>query len=440
VANEVVTVPDLGGAETVDVIEISVAPGDMVELEQSLLVLESDKATMEIPSPFCGKVLNLLVAEGDAVSEGSALMELEVQRESAAATVGETATPPESDREQELKPKPVPPSPEPAKAPVIERTPEPPPPAALQKTPTDKVSLYAGPAARQLARKLGVDLTKVTGSGPKGRVLKEDIHQYVKNLVSGTAPASATKSAFAAPPIPDIDFAKFGAIEDIKLSKIARLTASNMARNWQNVPHVTQFDDADISEVEAFRYSLKAEAERRGSKLTPLPFLLMACAHGLKANPVLNRSWHSSGEKVIQKHFIHIGLAVDSPRGLLVPVIRNVDQKGLWDLADEVSGLVTKAREGTLTTDEMQGGCFTISSLGALGGTGFTPIVNSPESAILAVSKTTTKPLWDGENFVPRKMLPLGLSYDHRLVNGADAGRFLTYVVEVLGDMRRLLL
>ncbi len=260
----------------------------------------------------------------------------------------------------------------------------------------------------------------------------------LKTVGAAPAPAAAAGGGIAA--VPDIDFSKFGPVEDVPLSKVARLTASNMARNWLNAPMVTQFDDADITELEAFRKELKAEGEKRDIKMTPIPFLLKACAKALAENPVINRSWHSSGGKVIQKHYYHIGMAVDTPRGLVVPVIRDVDKKGLWELAEEAGVMAAKARDGKLSAADMQGGCFSISSLGAIGGRGFTPIVNSPEAGILGISKASIQPVWNGAEFEPRQMLPLGFTYDHRVVNGADAGRFMTYLVALLGDIRRLLL
>ena len=297
-----------------------------------------------------------------------------------------------------------------------------------------------------MARELGVDLHNVTGSGPRGRILKEDLQGYLKNAVataeSGRAAGGGAVTGLSSgiPAVPDVDFKKFGEIEMIPLKKIHKLTAANMQRSWLNVPHVTQFDEADITDLEDFRSSLKPEAEKRGTRLTPLPFMLKACAHALLANPEFNRSITSDGENFIQKKYIHIGVAVDTPRGLVVPVIRDVDTKGLWQLAIELSDLASKARDGKLTPAEMQGGCFTISSLGAIGGNGFTPIVNTPEVGILGVSKSQIKPVWNGSEFLPRMMLPLSVSYDHRVVNGADCGRFFTFLVKELGDTRRLAL
>ena len=304
--------------------------------------------------------------------------------------------------------------------------------------PTSASDVYAGPAVRKLAREMGIDLLRVAGSGPRGRVQKDDVKRFVKELMEGGAPGLVAGSGI--PPIPPFDAAEFGEVDLQPLTKLHKLTAANMQRNWLNIPHVTQFDDADITDLEAFRTSLKGEAEKRGVKLTPLPFLLKACALALKANPKFNASLHSDGEQIVYKKYVHIGIAVDTPVGLVVPVIRDVDKKSIWELAAESAELAAKARDRKLKPAEMQGGCFSISSLGNIGGLGFTPIINAPEVAILAVSRLTVKPHWDGQQFVPRKMLPLSLSYDHRAVNGADAGRFFTQLNEVLADIRRLLL
>jgi pyruvate dehydrogenase E2 component (dihydrolipoamide acetyltransferase) len=294
---------------------------------------------------------------------------------------------------------------------------------------------------RHFARELGVNLANISGTGTKGRIQKEDVEAYVKkalkNLETG---AAAPTVGGGIPPIPDQDFSQFGSVEEISLSKIDRVTATHMARTWLNVPAVTQFDDADITDMEDFRKSLKGEADKRGVKLTPVAFLMLACARVIRNNPVINRSWHSSGDKIIQKHYMHIGLAVDTPRGLLVPVIRDVDKKGLFDIAVDIAEMAEKARAGKLSATEMQGGCFSITSLGAIGGRGFTPIVNAPEAAILGVSKASIQPVWNGNEFVPRQMLPLSLSYDHKLINGAVAGKFMTELVNALADIRRLML
>lgn len=420
---QVVTVPDLGGASDVECIEVCVAVGDDVSEEQSLIVLETDKASMEVPSPFAGKVVSVAVKTGGTVNVGDVILELEV--------AGQAAAPQQT---------------APAAAPAPAATPAAPAPAYEPKTETQPRSevvekhgdVYAGPAVRMLARELGIDLHQVSGTGPRGRISKDDLHGFIKARLAAPAPVANTGSGI--PPVPAVDFSKFGPVREEKMSKLNRLTAENMSRNWLNVPHVTQFDDADITELEAFRTSMKAEAEKQGVKLTPLPFLLKACAAALRANPKFNASLGADGETIVYKDYVHIGVAVDTPAGLVVPVIRDVDQKSIYQLAAETAELGQKAKDRKLTAAEMQGGCFTISSLGGIGGTGFTPIVNSPEVAILGVSKLDIKPVWNGSEFVPRKMLPLSLSYDHRAINGGDAGRFFTQLGAYLADIRRLVL
>jgi len=310
--------------------------------------------------------------------------------------------------------------------------------------PRDGKLVHAGPAVRMLARELGVDLGLVTPSGPKDRVLKEDVHAYVKQVMSGQAktPAAAPPAAAGGgiPPIPDQDFSQFGEVEEKPMGRLMKMGATNLHRSWVNLPHVTQFDEADITELEAFRKSMKAEAEAQGAKLTPLPFLIKACAFALRKYPQFNVSLKSDGETVVHKQYVHIGIAVDTPDGLMVPVIRNADRKSLIELAKESVELAKKAQSKKLKREEMTGGCFTISSLGSIGGTAFTPIVNAPEVAILGISKAQMKPVWDGQAFQPRLMMPLCLSYDHRAVNGADAARFTAFLGQVLTDIRRLLL
>lgn len=425
---QTVTVPDLGGASNVECIEVCVAVGDEVSEEQSLIVLETDKASMEIPAPFAGKVVSVAVKTGSTVNVGDVILELEVAGAAASAPVAAPAQAP---------------APAPAPAPVA----APAPSAAFEpKTATQPRSevvakqgdVYAGPAVRMLARELGVDLHLVNGTGPRGRISKDDLHGYIKARLAEPAPVANVGSGI--PAVPAVDFSKFGPVREEKMSKLHRLTAENMSRNWLNVPHVTQFDDADITELEDFRASVKAEAEKQGVKLTPLPFLLKACAAALRANPKFNASLGADGETIVYKDYVHIGIAVDTPAGLVVPVLRDVDKKSIYQLAAETAELGQKAKDRKLTAAEMQGGCFTISSLGGIGGTGFTPIVNSPEVAILGVSKLDIKPVWNGKEFVPRKMLPLSLSYDHRAINGSDAGRFFTQLSAYLADIRRLVL
>jgi pyruvate dehydrogenase E2 component (dihydrolipoamide acetyltransferase) len=427
-ADVTLSVPDIGGAEGVEVIEISVKVGDEVAKGDSLIVLETDKASMEIPAETAGKILSIAVKIGDKVSQGAAIAVV-------ASAGGATAPAPAVSAPA---PAAAPAKAEAASTPVAAAAPAPKAEAVDEVVQTGDV--YAGPAVRKLARQLGVDLGKVTGTGPRSRLLKDDVRSYVKPIVQA-AQSGASFGGSGVPALPVIDYSKFGEIEIVKMSKIKKLTADAMTRSWLNVPRITQFDDADITDLEAFRNSMKAEAEKRGSKLTPLPFIVKAVAAALVAEASFNVSVHQDGESIVHKKFVHIGIAVDTPNGLLVPVVRNADKKGLWELADEINVLAKKARDGKLTPAEMQGGCFTISSLGAMGGNGFTPMVSAPtEVGILGVSRAQMKPVWNGKEFIPRNMLPLSLSYDHRAVNGADAGRFMTYLVAVIGDLRRLLL
>ena len=421
-------IPDIGG-DSAEVIEVCVAEGDRVEEGDSLVVLESDKASMEVPSPASGKILTLLIKEGDTASEGVPLIEMAVS--GAAAQVAPA-------------PKEEAPLPTPA-ADAKEKITEPqqvtekhqPVTGMTENRPTGDV--YAGPAVRKLAREIGVDLATVPGSGPRGRIQKSDVKTFIKDALANKRVGQATGGA-GIPQVPEIDFAQFGPVRMEKMSKLHKVTAANMHRSWLNVPHVTAFDDVDITDLEDFRKSLKAEAERAGVKVTPLPFLMKACAKALMAHPKMNSSLHADGEQLVFKDYVHIGMAVDTPAGLMVPVVRDVDKKSIFELAQETAELAQKAKERKLKPAEMQGGTFTISSLGAMGGTGFTPIVNTPEVAILGVSKLSVKPQWDGETFQPRKMLPLSLSYDHRVVNGADAGRFFVFLNSILQDYRRLAL
>lgn len=419
-----VQVPDIGSDDPVELIEISVAVGDQVAEGDSLVALESDKASMEVPAPFAGEVLKVLVTEGASIKQGDDLLVLRTAAASAAApemAALEMATPEVATTAQPAK-----------AAEAVE-------PTVSNDSAVDNKSAYAGPAVRKLAREFGLDLGKLSGTGPRGRIMKEDLHAFAQKSLKGNLSVAATGGA-GIPPVPEVDFSAFGEIETDSLSKMARLTAANMQRSWLNVPHVTQFDDADISDLEVFRKDLKAEADRRGTKLTPMPFILKACAVALRDNPKFCASLSGDGQSLIYKKYIHIGMAVDTPAGLLVPVIRDVDKKSLWELAEEVIEIAGKARDRKLRPDEMRGGCFTISSLGGIGGRGFTPIVNAPEVGILGVSKADIRPVWNGEKFKPRKMLPLALSYDHRVINGGDAGRFLTQYVALLSDIRRLVL
>jgi len=416
-------VPDLGGSDSVDVIEVCVSVGDDVAEGDSLIVLETDKASMDVPAEFAGKILSLSIEEGAKVSEGDVIGVVMTQAEVEHSAPVESAP-------KEARPIATP---APAKL----------PPAATEAGESHR-DVHAGPAVRKLARELGVTLEKVKGSGPRGRIIKDDLHEYVKRAMkqveSGSTAAVSVASGSGLPPRPSVDFSQFGDVESVALNKIDKLTAANMQRSWLNVPHVTQFDDADITDLEEFRKGLKAEGEKRGVKITPVAFLIKAVASALTQNPKFNASLDATMEHRVFKKYVNIGMAVDTPRGLVVPVIKDADKKGLWEIASDVIELSVKARDGKLKPNEMQGGCFTISSLGAIGGTGFTPIVNTPEVGILGVSKAQIKPVWNGSEFVPRQMLPLALSYDHCAINGGDAGRFLTTLVAELSDIRRLIL
>jgi pyruvate dehydrogenase E2 component (dihydrolipoamide acetyltransferase) len=446
-------VPDIGHAD-VPVIEVLVKVGDRVEKEQSLITLESDKATMEVPAPFAGTVKEMKLKVGDEVSEGAVIALIEVD---GAATESPVAAKAEAPKVEAPKAQaavaPAAPTVVEKPAPIIGRGVLPgnapegdvspaarPPLDATIVMPGD--APYASPAIRAFARELGVDIAQVKGSGRSGRIQREDVSAYVKHaLASGARPvagASASLGGLNLLPWPKIDFAKFGEIEEKPLSRIQKISGANLARNWAMIPHVTQHDDADITELEAFRKKLGEE--NKDLKVTPLVFQIKAVVAALKAFPQFNASLDESGEKLILKKYFHIGIAVDTPDGLVVPVLRDCDKKGLLDLARELGELSRKAREKKLGPAEMSGGCFSISSLGGIGGTGFTPIVNAPEVAILGVSKAATKPVWNGKEFAPRLILPLSLSYDHRVIDGALAARFASFLATQLGDIRRLLL
>ena len=433
-------VPDLGGAVDVEVIEISVKVGDELAEGDSLVVLETDKASMEIPVDFAGTVLEIKVADGDKVNVGDTIAVL-MSKFGEVVKASETVKPSEVTLEIVVESEVLAPPISQAKQAVAPAK----APASVGQV-SDVVvaagagagAAHAGPAVRMLARELGVDLAQVASTGPKDRVLKEDIQAFVKQKLQQPAVSSMQGHGIDQPPA--IDFSQFGAVDHVKMSKIKRITAQNMTRSWLNVPHVTQFDHADITELEVFRKGLKAEAEQRGTKVTPLPFMLKACAMALLQYPQFNVSLDNDGEHIIQKHYINIGVAVDTPSGLMVPVIRDVDKKSIWQLSEEVIAMGVKAKSKKLMPADMQGGCFTISSLGGIGGTAFTPIVNAPEVAILGVSKAEMQPRWNGAEFEPRLMMPLSLSYDHRAVNGADAARFTQYLAKLLGDIRHLVM
>ena len=421
----VVKVPDLGADDEVDVIEIHVSVGDSISADDPLITLESDKAAMEVPAPQDGEVLELLIKVGDKVKTGSDVIRISGAAAAASPAPASSGASVAASSESEAV------APAPSTAPAPAAIPEVP---AVHAEQSGKV--YAGPAVRKLARELGVDLALVPGTGARSRVVKEDIHAFVKARINNP-PAAAGTSISA---VPDVDFSQFGEIEEVARSKMEKVTATNMQRNWSSVPHVAQFNEADVTELEDFRAELKTEAEKKGVKLTFLPFLLKACAKALAEYPQFNVSLHSSGEYVIQKKYYHIGVAVATEAGLVVPVIRDVDKKSIYELADEVIELSNKAKQRKLKLEEMQGACFTISSLGAIGGTGFIPIINAPEVAILGVSKTEIKPVYRNGEFQPRKMLPITLCYDHKAVNGVDGGMFADYLVKLLGDIRRLAL
>jgi pyruvate dehydrogenase E2 component (dihydrolipoamide acetyltransferase) len=423
-------VPDIGDFSGVEVIEVLVKVGDTINAEDSLITVESEKAAMEIPAPEAGVIKELKIKVGDTVSEGTLLLILEPAAAGAekAAPVAEVAIEPAKKESKSVK---APPAPQPAATPSPQR-----------QSPTaqiDEVSFsraYASPAIRKFARELGVDLGKVDGSGRKGRITKEDVQGFVKRALSQPTAGGGLGVA----PMPEIDFSQWGEVESKPLSKINKLTGQFLHRNWVTIPHVTQFDEADITDMEAFRKDMAAEYKEQGIRITPLVFMMKAVVSALKKFPRFNSSLDATGENLIMKNYYNIGIAMDTPDGLVVPVIRDVDRKSLVDLASELGEVSVKARDKKLKPSDMQGGCFTISSLGGIGGTMFTPIVNAPEVAILGVSRSKMQPVWNDSAFEPRLMLPLSLSYDHRVIDGADGARFTSFLSRVLSDTRRLLL
>jgi pyruvate dehydrogenase E2 component (dihydrolipoamide acetyltransferase) len=425
-----VKVPDLGGASDVEVIEVLINAGDVIELEQTLVVMEGDKATMDLPASAAGTVVDVKVAVGDSVSEGSLIVTLmtgEASAPSKSALVESVSAP-----ASEAVAKPV-------------KAPQPTPVAAKTEISTAVSGgsmVHATPSVRRFARELGVDLSLISqGSGRKGRILKDDVSRHVKKVMTAV-PVTSVKAVpgnGAIPAIPAVDFSQFGEIEEQKLSKIKRLTGVNLSRVWLNLPMVTHHDEADITEMEIFRKSLKGSAEKEGLKVTGLGFMLKAVAAALKQYPQFNSSLSPDGERLILKKYYNIGIAVDTPKGLVVPVLKDVDKKSLFELSAEMFELGAKAREGKLRPAEMQGGCMTISNLGGIGGTAFTPIVNAPEVAILGATRSQMKPVWNGSEFEPRLMMPLDMSYDHRVIDGADAARFMRTIVALLTDVRLLL-
>ena len=456
-------VPDIGSDQGVPVIELLVKVGDVVSKDQGLVTLESDKATMEVPAPFAGTVRELVVKVGDEIGTGAVVAMIEASAEAAAAPMAAKAPPVATPPVTALVP-PVATPPATAVAPPVATAPAPVPaapaavapaaPAATAATTApavassprtlDSESLvpgvlpYASPAVRVFARELGVDLSQVKGTERSGRIGKADVQAFVKSMLAGGTVARAAggeAGGLQLIPWPQVDFAKFGDVERQARTRINKLSGANLARNWAMIPHVTQFDEADITEMEAFRKKLGEE--NKDVKITPLVFLIKAVVAGLKKYPAFNSSL--DGDDLVLKKYFHVGIAVDTPDGLMVPVLRDCDRKGLLELSTELASISTRARDKKLTAPDMQGGCFSISSLGGIGGTAFTPIINAPEVAILGVSRSQMKPVWNGSEFAPRLMLPLSLSYDHRVIDGAAAARFASYLAQVLGDLRRLL-
>ncbi len=432
-----VKIPDIGDFADVEIIEVLVAPGDKVAAEDPLLTLESDKATMEIPSPADGVIHSINVEVGNRVSEGSVVMMLEAAEKSsqtaAAAEAEKSVSPsPATDSAGETKTS----DRSAAEEPNLKSSPPASLPPPVQKSGTE--APHASPGVRRFARELGADLTQVNGSGPKGRILKEDVKKWIKHKLS--SPAAASTAGAGIPEIPAVDFTKFGEIETVSLSRIKKLSGPHLQRAWLNIPHVTHQDETDITELEEFRQSIKEEAAKEGIRITLLGFVMKTLVGALKNFPNFNASLHPNGENLILKKYFNIGIAVDTPNGLVVPVIKDVDRKSISELAAAMGELSQKAREGKLSPADMQGGCISISSLGGIGGTAFTPIVNAPEVAILGLARSRIKPLWDGEQFQPRLMQPLSLSYDHRVIDGAEAARFCAYLSRSLADVRRLAL
>ncbi|HSN38566.1 MAG TPA: dihydrolipoyllysine-residue acetyltransferase [Burkholderiales bacterium] len=455
-----VKVPDIGDFKGIPVIEVLVSPGDKVNAEDSLVTLESDKATMEVPSPAAGTVKELKIKVGDKVSEGTLVLTLETS-EAAAPAAGKEAAAPAAQKPAESAPAPQQPAPAPAASQSGAASPRPQSLPSQGEGPEMRDrkkgaastaggapagteagfgAAHASPSVRRLAREFGVDLEHVKGSGPKQRILKEDVQAYVKAELARPRGAESGGIGFNLPPLPQVDFAKFGPVETKPLSRIKKLSGANLHRNWISIPHITQHDEADITELEAFRKSQAGEAKKSGIKLTMLGFLMKAAVVALRQHPEFNASLSADGESLIVKQYYHIGVAVDTPNGLVVPVMRDVDKKGLLELAKELGEVSARMRAGKISPADLQGGCFSISSLGGIGGTLFTPIINAPEVAILGVGKAAMKPVWNGAEFAPRLMLPLSLSYDHRVIDGAQGARFISFLSSVLSDIRRLVL
>jgi pyruvate dehydrogenase E2 component (dihydrolipoamide acetyltransferase) len=439
-----IKVPDIGDFTDVEVVEVMVKAGDRVNAEDSLITIESDKASMEVPSPQAGVVKEVKVKVGDKVSEGSPIVVLEEQ----AAPQGEGAAAPPPPAERKPRPPRLVEAPRPARQGTAPRRPEPPQPAGAQPTAT-VIQLnaamqssgprpHASPSVRKFARELGVDLSHVSGTGMHGRIFRGDVEKFVKIAMAEGSTAARAGAQLDLAPWPKVDFAKYGEVATVPLSRIRRASKSNLARNWAMIPHVTQFDEADVTELEAMRRELNADPANADARVTILSFVLKALVAGLKQFPEFNSSL--DGDNLILKKYFHFGFAADTPDGLVVPVIRDVDRKGVVEIARETARLAAAAREGRLAPLQIQGGCFTVSSLGGIGGTAFTPIINAPEVAILGLSRIARKPVWRDGTFVPRLILPLSLAYDHRVIDGAVAARFITYLSSILADMRRALL
>jgi len=431
-----ILVPDIGDFDNVDVIEVLVAPGDAVDIESPLITLESDKATMDVPSPVAGTVTEVRIAVGDQVSQGTLVAKVEAAEptsETVAPAAAEKALQTGADSAPASKP-PTPEQVDPA-PPVAPR----PPPSLPPAVESDDGPLpHASPAVRRFARELGADLSKISGTGTHGRILTDDVRAFIKSALSEGG--ASAQPAFGIPAVPEVDFARWGRVESQPLSRIKKISGRHLHRAWLNVPHVTHHDEADITELEAFRKTLKNESAYAEVRITLLGFVIKALASAMKTFPAINASLSPDGESLILKRYFHVGVAVDTENGLVVPVLRDVDTKGIVDLAGELGEMSARARDGKLKPEEMQGGCISISSLGGIGGTAFTPIVNSPEVAILGITRAQMKPRWDGNAFEPRLMLPLDLSYDHRVIDGAEAARVTAFVVSALEDSRRLLL
>jgi pyruvate dehydrogenase E2 component (dihydrolipoamide acetyltransferase) len=442
-----IKVPDIGDFKEVEVIELLVKAGDTVKVDQSLVTVESDKASMEIPSSHAGVVKELKVKIGDKIAEGTLLLILETDgapAEQSPAPTAPAATAPAAPAPEQASAKAAPAEPTPQNTAPAKSAPVSAPDVSESQE-SGGTKPHASPSIRKFARELGVDLTRVKGSGPKGRITHEDVQNFVKSVMSG-APTSGASSAKGGGggldvlPWPSLDFSKFGATELLPLSRIKKISGPNLHRNWVMIPHVTQFDQADVTELEEFRKASNTAMAKSGVKLTMLAFVIKASVAALKKFPAFNASLDAKGENLILKQYYHIGFAADTPNGLVVPVIKDADKKGIAQIAQEMGELSSQAREGKLKPADMQGASFTISSLGGIGGTAFTPIINAPEVAILGLSKSEFKPVWDGKQFAPRLMMPLSLSYDHRVIDGAMGARFTVYLSEVLGDLRKTLL